>query len=284
MTDFAAKPDKLNSDKTWTALSAPIPDESVEQTGKKVSNGSCSISNGDNTEPMELQADSEIVSQAILDEEAKIVEANEKAHIERLRAQNNAEFDEHIAAQRMSRLNFLITQAGTYSKWLASRLELRQNEQAARDSAAAAATTTAATATTAPAAVATTIPVDDGKKRKKGQQGGQQSSKKTKVNENKVLINTAASALASKAATVAVNPTATSSEQLAGVASNGTSATAIAPPKSRRQPALVTGCVMREYQIIGMEWLISLWEQGLNGILADEMGLGKVITINLFAI
>lgn len=34
---------------------------------------------------------------------------------------------------------------------------------------------------------------------------------------------------------------------------------------------------MRPYQIEGMNWLISLYEKGLNGILADEMGLGKTL-------
>lgn len=48
---------------------------------------------------------------------------------------------------------------------------------------------------------------------------------------------------------------------------------------STRQPALVTGGVLRDYQLAGVEWLISLWENGLNGILADEMGLGKVMTL-----
>ncbi|XP_061600551.1 lymphoid-specific helicase [Cololabis saira] len=43
------------------------------------------------------------------------------------------------------------------------------------------------------------------------------------------------------------------------------------------QPQLVTGGVMRWYQIEGIEWLRMLWENGINGILADEMGLGKTI-------
>ncbi|PIA13295.1 hypothetical protein COEREDRAFT_21143, partial [Coemansia reversa NRRL 1564] len=46
---------------------------------------------------------------------------------------------------------------------------------------------------------------------------------------------------------------------------------------SRRQPREVTGGVMREYQLEGMEWMASLYENGLNGILADEMGLGKTL-------
>ena len=54
--------------------------------------------------------------------------------------------------------------------------------------------------------------------------------------------------------------------------------------KSARQPDLVSGGVMRKYQLEGLEWLVSLYENGLNGILADEMGLGKTIqTISFLA-
>ncbi|KAJ3368223.1 hypothetical protein HDU91_000764 [Kappamyces sp. JEL0680] len=51
-------------------------------------------------------------------------------------------------------------------------------------------------------------------------------------------------------------------------------------PKKRKtedQPDNITGCILRDYQIVGLEWLISLYENGLNGILADEMGLGKTL-------
>ncbi len=41
---------------------------------------------------------------------------------------------------------------------------------------------------------------------------------------------------------------------------------------------------LRDYQVAGIKWLISLYENGLNGILADEMGLGKTVqTIGLLA-
>ena len=41
---------------------------------------------------------------------------------------------------------------------------------------------------------------------------------------------------------------------------------------------------LREYQIIGLDWLVTLHNKRLNGILADEMGLGKTIqTISLFS-
>ena len=43
------------------------------------------------------------------------------------------------------------------------------------------------------------------------------------------------------------------------------------------QPSLITGGMLKSYQLEGLEWLISLYENGLNGILADEMGLGKTL-------
>nr|CAG8542717.1 8568_t:CDS:10 [Entrophospora candida] len=46
---------------------------------------------------------------------------------------------------------------------------------------------------------------------------------------------------------------------------------------SARQPKLVTGGILRDYQLTGFEWLVSLYDNGLNGILADEMGLGKTL-------
>lgn len=52
--------------------------------------------------------------------------------------------------------------------------------------------------------------------------------------------------------------------------------------KSARQPELVSGGTMRKYQLEGLEWLVSLYENGLNGILADEMGLGKTIQVSGF--
>lgn len=51
-----------------------------------------------------------------------------------------------------------------------------------------------------------------------------------------------------------------------------------------QQPSLITGGQMRQYQLEGLEWLKSLWMNGLCGILADEMGLGKTIqAISLIA-
>ena len=50
------------------------------------------------------------------------------------------------------------------------------------------------------------------------------------------------------------------------------------PPPSIQQELLplIKG-EMRDYQLKGVKWLISLYQNGLNGILADQMGLGKTV-------
>lgn len=42
-----------------------------------------------------------------------------------------------------------------------------------------------------------------------------------------------------------------------------------------KQPNMLMA-TLKEYQLKGLNWLATLYEQGINGILADEMGLGKV--------
>uniref|UniRef100_A0A1B6LR13 Chromatin-remodeling complex ATPase chain Iswi n=1 Tax=Graphocephala atropunctata TaxID=36148 RepID=A0A1B6LR13_9HEMI len=47
-------------------------------------------------------------------------------------------------------------------------------------------------------------------------------------------------------------------------------------------PFYIKNGEMRDYQVRGLNWMISLYENGINGILADEMGLGKTLqTISL---
>jgi len=49
-----------------------------------------------------------------------------------------------------------------------------------------------------------------------------------------------------------------------------------------KSPNYIKNGQMRDYQIRGLNWMISLYENGISGILADEMGLGKTLqTISL---
>lgn len=52
---------------------------------------------------------------------------------------------------------------------------------------------------------------------------------------------------------------------------------AVQPTKEFKQPSLVTGGTLKDYQLRGVQWLSSIYTNGINGILADEMGLGKTL-------
>lgn len=51
----------------------------------------------------------------------------------------------------------------------------------------------------------------------------------------------------------------------------------VAPDFLTQQPSCIVGGTMRPYQLEGLNWMIRLRANGLNGILADEMGLGKTL-------
>ncbi|KAK5673170.1 hypothetical protein BDV3_005404 [Batrachochytrium dendrobatidis] len=45
----------------------------------------------------------------------------------------------------------------------------------------------------------------------------------------------------------------------------------------QKQPSYLVGGELRDYQLLGVNWMAHLWHRNRNGILADEMGLGKTI-------
>ncbi|KAJ6679702.1 ATP-DEPENDENT HELICASE BRM [Salix purpurea] len=46
-----------------------------------------------------------------------------------------------------------------------------------------------------------------------------------------------------------------------------------------RQPSMLRAGTLRDYQLVGLQWMLSLYNNKLNGILADEMGLGKTVQV-----
>lgn len=50
----------------------------------------------------------------------------------------------------------------------------------------------------------------------------------------------------------------------------------------RQQPPLSEGTVLKDYQLLGVNWLNLLWTRKIGCILADEMGLGKTIQVIAF--
>lgn len=51
---------------------------------------------------------------------------------------------------------------------------------------------------------------------------------------------------------------------------------------SHSKTRFIDSGLLRDYQVGGVEWLLSLHAHGLNGILADEMGLGKTLQVLAF--
>ncbi|KAK2460488.1 hypothetical protein APHAL10511_007494 [Amanita phalloides] len=49
------------------------------------------------------------------------------------------------------------------------------------------------------------------------------------------------------------------------------------------QPSLITGAKLKGYQLEGLQWMVSLDQNGISGILADEMGLGKTLQVIAFS-
>ncbi|KAH9316496.1 hypothetical protein KI387_025123, partial [Taxus chinensis] len=49
--------------------------------------------------------------------------------------------------------------------------------------------------------------------------------------------------------------------------------------KIMSQPSMLQAGTLRDYQLVGLQWMLSLYNNNLNGILADEMGLGKTVQV-----
>ncbi|KAF8621446.1 hypothetical protein AX15_007800 [Amanita polypyramis BW_CC] len=49
------------------------------------------------------------------------------------------------------------------------------------------------------------------------------------------------------------------------------------------QPTLLTGGKLKSHQLEGLQWMVSLDQNGISGILADEMGLGKTLQVIAFS-
>ncbi|KAJ6257005.1 hypothetical protein Dda_7888 [Drechslerella dactyloides] len=259
-------------------------------------------------EEVDIEIDDGLVTSAMKEEEAKYEAESEKIQKEE---------DEQLSNQlkkdgfNMKGLEFLLKKSTIYSSILSERLEQSRQEKAnkaakveAKSSAepkkpAPAPEETTTRATRSGAATVVDKPTEPesrgrGKKARKqsraeegspasvGRASRTKSTKspatapakgqsnlltffsKEKI-EDKATVKEALEAAAEEDSTEAFGATAT--EQL-----------------HTRQPKLVTGCVMKDYQLEGLEWMASLFENGLNGILADEMGLGKTLqTISLFA-
>ncbi|CAO3701424.1 unnamed protein product [Rhizopus stolonifer] len=169
------------------------------------------------------------------------------------------QFDSTVREQRMKRLHFLLEKSGAYATILGRKLEKQQEEACER---------------------AQDEVLVEPKRRGRPRKLREQATKKRKLADEDYQLTDYIKGndiKKSKLTNGDVNKAIMEEK-------NDLKRVKTKPTISARQPALVTGGVFRDYQLAGVEWLISLWENGLNGILADEMGLGKTLqTIGLIA-
>ncbi|CEG70964.1 Putative ATP dependent chromatin remodeling factor [Rhizopus microsporus] len=211
------------------------------------------------------------LSESIVEEEVAMAKKSKKEEDQRMKEEAQNQFDSAIKEQRMKRLHFLLEKSGAYATILGRKLERQQEE--ARERAAQ-----------IEASETPDEPEDQPKRGKSRRTRAApplgQAAKKRKITDADYQLTDYIGDEDIKKSKVTdgdVNKAIREEE-------NKTDESKIKPTISARQPALVTGGVLRDYQLAGVEWLISLWENGLNGILADEMGLGKTLqTISFIA-
>ncbi|KAJ1650623.1 putative ATPase [Dispira simplex] len=186
------------------------------------------------------------------------------------------DYNAHVHQQRFQRLNYLLQKSTVYANFLAQKLEQQQREMAQSNTASASTSTSSATDNTGEAKTVLSKP----------------EPPVTRSRKRKVNAKTTSGEATTKSGTAYQLGDYISNQDLANrkkgneTPSDGSSPTMneTVPRPSARQPSLVTGGVLRDYQMAGLEWMVSLYENGLNGILADEMGLGKTLqTISFLA-
>jgi ATP-dependent DNA helicase len=144
----------------------------------------------------------------------------------------------HHSHSQGSQLDFLLSKASEYSNFIAKDLDDLQ----------------AAMADTAQRTVDKGTNGKSGSKKRKSAGGKASASKKSKTTAGSQKLETA---------------------QQKDAAARGGGGGAEKPKAIFIQPKnLAKGCYLKDYQLEGVRWLASLYENGVSGILADEMGLG----------
>ncbi|KAG8062399.1 hypothetical protein GUJ93_ZPchr0003g17319 [Zizania palustris] len=204
------------------------------------------------TLPIDLEAkngDASLITEKMKEEEDKLHEARVKVEEEEeARKREEAARLAFDPNARFSKLDELLTQTQLYSEFLLEKMEQIADVESVE-------------------AQAEVEPVQE---KKKGRGRKRKATSAPKYNDKKAKTAVAAMLTRSREDCSPDDCTLTEEERWEKEQAN------LVP--------LMTGGKLKSYQIKGVKWLISLWQNGLNGILADQMGLGKTIqTIGFLA-
>ena len=232
----------------------------------------------------------DMITSEMKSEEKKMVDEDKKEQKKKVTQFKTDDYDSVVESQRVVRLKSLVERSKIYTSILSEKLLKQQAAQRA-----------SATKKESAAAIENT---NDSAKSKKENVTGRKTrhhenhaeatapAKKQKKADSTANTNKKAYNLADYVGDAMIPQHGASAETSLRDKQNGAEEesadegfTSVSKPStSTRQPELITGGQLRDYQLAGLEWLISLYENGLNGILADEMGLGKTLqTISFLA-
>ncbi|KAF8912786.1 SNF2 family DNA-dependent ATPase [Gymnopilus junonius] len=226
-------------------------------------------------------------------EERDVRKREQKEALDRLKIEE----EKREAARQARKLEFLISQTELYSHFVGSKLKTTEIEGDAE----ALPTPAGADLADQDGVILPDIDFDDDDQtnlrrharhnaqeaislaRERAQQFDMQAALDRKTNEALRLAKAQAHIHSAESDDV---PASTSAAPLVDLDSdelNFQNPTSLSGPLTIGQPKMLVA-QLKEYQLKGLNWLATLYEQGINGILADEMGLGKTVqSISLLA-
>ncbi|KAH7665175.1 ATP-dependent DNA helicase protein [Dioscorea alata] len=207
-------------------------------------------SNGVIGDGVEEKGDASFISEAMAEEEQKLLEDRMKMEEEASKREFEVSAEKEDPNFKFTKLDELLTQTQLYSEFLLEKMDditfngVENNVELEAE--------------------------DETKKKKTGRGRKRKGKASSEYNNKKAKTAVAAMLTRSREAMAPEDAILTEEERV--------------QKEQAELVPLMTGGILKSYQVKGVKWLISLWQNGLNGILADQMGLGKTIqTIGFLA-
>lgn len=262
----ASAPSEGDGEAAGTASEAKALESASEDEGDGVASTEASDADeSDASDDAESASDSEsadatFVPSDLLKEESRLRVARERD------AGAGAAQADPLGSARFQQLEALLTQSKLYTEFL---VEQMAEAEAELDQAAAEAESRGRAAAAAAAADA---------KKAAGAKRAKKGAKRGKRGQESVAGVAGASEGDTPGAPL--RPAAPGSVSSAAPLAPGSGGLDLVAATASLCPGLTTP--LRDYQLRGVRWMISLYQNGINGILADQMGLGKTLqTIGL---
>jgi ATP-dependent DNA helicase len=219
-----------------------------------------------------------LAPEAAVEEEARLQREREEADEKKRQQELQGPSARDLSAARFQQLDKLLDKAGLYTQFLTEQMRAMHEEGDAAAAAAVAAGGVGgadgeANAEDDEAAAAAAA----GSKRKKKGAAVAAAAAAGKRARGAGALAAAAAASAAASAKEGKGKGGGAGPSSAAAANNTkTTTTFDARAATSALCPLVDG-ELRDYQLKGVRWMVSLWQNGLNGILADQMGLGKTV-------